>query len=201
MDTGQQIEQYFEALAHEFDALRVTAQYHVVITGGAYLLLQQGRKYTEDIDFALITEVRHPKPNQIFRTTIQREEISSTRSRVPYAREFKQAVERVAIQYHLPLDWLNDEAAAYYYDDAPEVDVELWRSFGKCLLVYLPTAEYVFATKMMAYRPKDQDDIKLLIQWLDIRSKEEAQRIIDRYITLGGQQFYEIRKKLRRIFR
>lgn len=201
MDTGQQVEQYLEALAHELDALGIPVQYHLVITGGAYLLIQHGRKYTEDIDFALIDGVSYPKPDHVFRTTIQHQEISRARSQVPHAAEFKQAVEQVAIRHRLPLDWLNDEAAEYYYDDAPEVDVAFWRHFGKCLLVYIPTVEYVFATKMMAYRPKDQDDIKLLIRWLGIHTREEAQQIIDQYITVEGQQFYEIGKKLKRVFR
>ncbi|MEO7022526.1 MAG: hypothetical protein ABI234_20420 [Ktedonobacteraceae bacterium] len=201
MDNGQQVEQYLEALAQELDALGVLTQYHLVITGGAYLLLHQERKYTEDIDFALIAGARRPMPDQVFRTTVQREEVSSLRSRVPYAAEFKQGVANVAMDYRLPLDWMNDEAAEYYYEDAPEIDVAFWRAFGSILFVYLPTADYVFATKVMAYRPKDQDDIKLLIQRLDIRTRDEAQEIIDRYVTPQGQQFYEVRKKIKRLFR
>jgi hypothetical protein len=52
----------------------------------------------------------------------------------------------------------------YYYDDAPEADIMFWQHFSNILYVYLPTLEYVFITKIAAYRAKDQNDIKLLIQ-------------------------------------
>ncbi len=44
----------------------------------------------------------------------------------------------VAVAHHLPPDWMNDDAAEYYYDDAPRVDVQFWRSFEGRLFVYLP---------------------------------------------------------------
>lgn len=201
MDNPQQIEQYLETLAVELGTLGVTTQYHLVITGGAYLILQRERKYTEDIDFALIAGVSHPTPGQVVQTTVQRLVVASLQSTVPYAVAFRQAVTNVAIANQLPPDWMNDEAAEYYYDDAPSVDVLFWRSFEGRLFVYLPTPEYVFATKIMANRPKDQQDIRLLMQKLQIRTRAQAQAIIDRFILPEGQQFYEVSKTLKRLFR
>lgn len=201
MDNPQQIEQYLEALAVELGALGVVAQYHFVVTGGAYLILQRERNYTEDIDFALIVGASHPTPGQVIQTTVQRMVVASLRSTVPYAAAFRQAVTTVAVTYHLPPDWMNDEAAEYYYDDAPSIDVLFWRSFGGSLFVYLPTPEYVFATKIMANRPKDQDDIRLLIHKLQLRRRAQAQAIVDRFVLPEGQQFYEVAKTLKRLFR
>ncbi len=201
MDNSQQIEQYLESLAHELGILGVAAQYHFVITGGAYLILQQERNFTEDIDFALIVGMRHPTPGQVLQTTVEQVSVGSLQSTVPYAAEFRQAVTNVAVAYTLPPDWMNDDAAGYYYDDAPHVDVQFWRSFGGRLFVYLPLPEYVFATKVMANRPKDQNDIRLLIQKLQLGTRAQAQAILDRFVLPEGQQFYEVKKTLRRLFR
>jgi len=179
----------------------VASHYHFVITGGAYLILQQYRKYTEDVDFALIAYCARPKPERVIRAMVQRMAVASLRSTVPSAVAFRQAVTHVAVAYHLPADWMNDEAAEYYYDDAPEVDAVFWRSFGDILFVYLPTLDYVFATKVMAFRPKDQDDIRVLIQKLKIRTRAQVQAILDRYVLPEGQQFYEVSKILRQLFR
>ena len=154
MDSPQQIEQYLESLAFELGTLGVATQYHLVITGGAYLILQRERNYTEDIDFALIVGISQPLPGQMVQTTVQRMVVASLQSTVPHVAEFRQAVVNVAVAYRLPPDWMNDEAAEYYYDDAPSLDVLFWRSFGTTLFVYLSTSEYVFATKLWRTVPK-----------------------------------------------
>lgn len=201
MDNPQQIEQYLETLAIELGTLGVATQYHLVITGGAYLILQRERNYTEDIDFALIAGASHPSPGQVIQTRVEHLSMGSLRSTVPYAAEFRQAVINVAIAYSLPPDWMNDDAAEYYYDDAPSVDVQFWHSFEGRLFVYLPIPEYVFATKVMANRPKDQKDIRLLIQKLQLSTQTQAQAILDRFVLPEGQQFYEVQKTLKRLFR
>ena len=132
---------------------------------------------------------------------VEQVSVGSLQSTVPYAAEFRQAVTNVAVAHRLPPDWINDDAAGYYYDDAPQVDVQFWRSFEGRLFVYLPTLDYVFATKIMANRPKDQPDIRFLIQKLQLRTRAQAQAIVDRFVLPEGQQFYEVKKTLRRLFR
>jgi hypothetical protein len=114
---------------------------------------------------------------------------------------FSQAARAVAAAYGLEDDWINDESASYLYDDAPEADVYFWASFQHVLYIYLPNAEYVFALKIASYRRKDQPDVKVLISQLGIRNREEAQAIIDRYLLPEAQTFWEVSKKLRRLFR
>ncbi len=102
---------------------------------------------------------------------------------------------------NLPDDWLNDEAAVYFYDDAPHAEGVFWRSFGNILSVYLPTMEYMLATKIAAYRPKDMGDIKILIRELNIQTPEQAMAIIDAFLLPEAQEFWEVEKKLKRLFR
>ncbi|MGH2509248.1 MAG: hypothetical protein ACRDHZ_17850, partial [Ktedonobacteraceae bacterium] len=176
MNNGEQITQYLEELAQELLALHVAIPFHLLIAGGAYMLLQDQRPSTEDIDFALV-EIPQTKVLQdtIMDITFKRAEVVSRKTTsIPYSAEFKQAVEIVARRQHLPDDWLNDEAAVYYYDDAPHAEGLFWRAFGNLLYVYLPTMEYMLATKIAAYRPKDAKDIQLLIRALDLHTREQA---------------------------
>jgi hypothetical protein len=198
MDRAQDIQAYLEALAVELVNLDARQQYHILVLGGAFMLLQGQRRATDDIDFATIAPRRRPEPGHIFTTTVQRRgEVATRGSRGAFA----QAVESVAASYGLPVDWLNDESAIYLYDDAPRADIYLWRSWGGVLFVYLPTAEYIFALKVTAYRRKDQGDCKALARDLGIVTPEQAQAIIDRYILPEAQVFWEVPKKLKRLFR
>lgn len=201
MDSSKQIIMYLEELAQVLHNLGVTVQFHILVTGGAYMILQQQRRSTEDIDFALLTSQSEVKPNTVFHATVQRGEIASRASLVPGATAFKEAIGTIAARYNLPLDWMNDEAAVYLYDDAPGADVYLWQSFGDILFVYLPTMEYVFATKIAAYRRKDFKDIQILMSELGIRSLEDAWGVVDKFLLPDAQQFWEVEKKLKRLFR
>src|SRR5271165_4451222 len=192
MNTDQEIADYLEALAQELLRRGERGQYHLLITGGAWMLLKQQRRSTEDIDFAqLATIPRKPKAGQLMRVTVQRRgEIAHRGSKTV----FSQAVKAVAAVFGLEDDWINDESASYLYDDAPKADVSFWCDFGRVLYIYLPNAEYVFALKIASYRRKDQPDVKVLIHQLGIGSREEAQAIIDKYLLPEAQTFWEIPK-------
>ena len=166
------------------------------------MLLQQARRATEDIDFALIIQPGSRQlPQQVFRATVQKADVSRRTSAVPDASQFKRAVETVAELHGLPNDWMNDEAAVYYYDDAPEADVAFWRSFGKVLFVYLPTREYILATKIAAGRRKDRGDIQLLLRELHIQTRSQVQVVLDRFLLPEAQAFWEVQRKLNQFFR
>ncbi len=201
MDNSEQIVNYLEELAQTLTDLHVTSPFHILITGGAYMLLQNKRRSTLDIDFAIIKSPRTAQSKKIFRTTVQKIEISRKTSTVPFAVEFKQAVVMVAHMHSDLLDdWLNDEAAVYFYDDAPHAEVVFWRSFKDIIFVYLPTMEYILATKIAAYRPKDADDIQLLIRDLNIRTRGEARVMVDKFLLPDAQEFWEVEEKLDILF-
>lgn len=198
MKNSKQIIQYLEEVAQALLELQVATPFHVLVAGGAYMMLQNKRKSTEDIDFALLEQPQVISA-QPFRISVQRTEIS--KHAVPYAAEFQQAIAIVAhIHKNLPSDWLNDEAAIYYYDDAPSAEVTFWRSFGNILYVYLPTMQYMFATKVAAYRAKDRNDIRVLIQELQIQTREQAQSIVGMFLLPDAQEFYEIGERLEELF-
>ncbi len=202
MDNSKQIIQYLEELANVLIDLQVTIPFHILIAGGAYMLLQKKRRSTQDIDFAIIETPQTGTPlNKVFRIEVKKAEVSGKRSTVPYSTEFKQAIGIIAQRYkNLPDDWLNDEAAVYYYDDAPHAEATFWRSFGNIIYVYLPTMEYMLATKIAAYRQKDANDIQKLIQELKIRTHEQAKAIVDKFLLPDAQEFWEVDEKLEELF-
>lgn len=203
MNTSKQITQNLEEIAKVLgDELHVPTQFHLIIAGGAYMLLNSWRDATQDIDFAMIsTPPFPPSPDQTFRVQIEKVEISGRSSAVPYASEFKQAVKIVASRNKgLPEDWLNDEAAVYYYEDAPEAEVTFWRSFNDLIFVYLPIKEYILATKIAASRQQDEKDIQRLLQELHISTRKQAQTIVDTFLLPESQEFWEVKKTLKRLF-
>ena len=129
MDDSKQVVQYLEELAGELTNLQVTTPFHILITGGAYMLLQQKRRSTLDIDFAIIKSPRIVRPKKVFRTM-----------------------------------------------------------------------EYILATKIAAYRPKDTDDIQLLIRDLNIHTREQAKAIVDKFLLPDAQEFWEVEEKLEILF-
>ena len=166
------------------------------------MLLNHKRRFTEDIDFALVEQPSSVPPNnQVFRVTVIHSEVFRVHSTVPFSSEFRQAVLLVAQRHPgLAKDWLNDEAAEYYYDDAPQPDVIFWRSFRDVLHVYLPTQAYVFATKIAASRPKDEQDIHILMQDLNITNRLQAKEIIDRFLLPDAQTFWQVEENLDTLF-
>lgn len=202
MNSDREIIGYLEDVAQVLQSLGVGSPFHLLVSGGAYMLLQQVRRSTQDIDFALIAgPVARVEPNSVLQVTVQRAEISKRSSRVPDAQKFRQAIEIVAHQTGLDSDWMNDESAVYLYDDAPQAEAIFWRSFAGVLYIYLPTREYVFALKMAAFRAKDQEDIKVLVSDLGLQTRAEAQAILDKFLLPEAQKFWQVGKKLKRVFR
>ncbi|GLV56032.1 hypothetical protein KDH_28760 [Dictyobacter sp. S3.2.2.5] len=199
---SKQIEKYLDELAEVLRQLQVpSAQFHLLIAGGAYMLIQKKRRFTEDIDFAIIQRPSRIPRNRVFQVSIEHTEIAQARTGVPFSAEFKRAVHIIA-QRHSELagDWLNDEAASYYYDDAPQPEVTFWQSFQGILYCYLPTREYVFATKIAASRPKDVNDIQVLMRDLKIKNRAQAKQIIDRFLLPEAQMFWQVDDQLDLLF-
>lgn len=156
------------------------------------------RRTTDDIDFAVVAPEAVAEPGQIFRAPVVRSKEIAARSS---STAFSEAVKAVASEYRLQPDWINDEGATYCYNDAPEADILLWRVFSDVLFCYLPTAEYVFALKIAAFRDKDMPDIAALRTTLNITTLQEAQAIMDKFLLPEAQMFWEVKKHLRRLFR
>ncbi len=68
MDKANEILAYLEALAEELIRLNTRQQYHILVTGGAYMLLQGERRATDDIDFATVAPEHRPKAGRVWRS-------------------------------------------------------------------------------------------------------------------------------------
>ena len=73
------------------------------------------------------------------------------------------------------------------YDEVIVPDGKLWKRFGP-LHVYAPASEYILALKITAGRQKDLDDCAILLPKTKIRTRQQAQQLLDRYILPSGQQ-------------
>jgi hypothetical protein len=80
----------------------------------------------------------------------------------------------------LPPDWLNNSinsTLVYFNDDeAPRTIFS-----GKMLSIQSASPEYILAMKLAARRPKDVDDILLLIDELELNTRKDILKIADKY--------------------
>lgn len=158
----EDIESALAALGQELQHLGVHKPIHLLLVGGAYMLTQIGNRLsTNDVD-VLLKDV----------------EFSTTS---PLSQTFHAAVRAVARQQGLPNTWLNDLIGDFLRDTGTAPEGTLWRSYGM-LAVYVPPSEYILALKLFAGRPKDREDIASLCQVLQIRTRTQAQQLVDRYI-------------------
>lgn len=90
-------------------------------------------------------------------------------------------VQQMATEYGLRENWFND-AVKGFLSSAP--DLQKVKDYGS-LIVYSPSAEYVFAMKCYACRILDEksdiDDIRFLLKYLKINNYDTALKIIGKY--------------------
>jgi hypothetical protein len=144
---------YLEALGKELEAAGLRGE--VVIAGGAAMcLVHSARDATKDID-----ALYEPK------------------------REINALVEKIADEYGLPSDWLNDSVKGFIGESVETVD--FMQTGG--LKISAVTPEYLLAMKLMSSRVEGQDyeDIKFLLRMLKIRAFEEAESVIKRFFPLS----------------
>jgi hypothetical protein len=158
----QDIENYLAELGQELQNQSLQRPIRILLVGGAFMLTQiHNRSSTNDVDVLLI------------------DEDNSTTS--PRYQNFRAAVRSVARKKKLPSNWLNDIMGDFLRDTGTAPDGTLWRTYTM-LEVYIPPSDYILALKVFAGRPKDRDDIDALCQQLLIRTRQQAQQLVDRYI-------------------
>lgn len=142
MLTISQIKELFKDLNQELSRSHVKGE--VGICGGAVMcLVFKSRPATKDVD-------------AIFKPTA----------------EIREAARRVARDYGLKKDWLNDAAKAYFHADPPKETV---LEFSH-LRVWAPRADYMLAMKCLSarYDSHDREDVEFLIQYLGLKNAEEV---------------------------
>jgi hypothetical protein len=165
MEAGD-IERYLAELGTELNNRGLKKPVRILLIGGAYMLLfANATRSTKDIDIFWLDE-----------DGLQR----------AYA-PLRESVQAITRKYDLDADWLNYLAQMLMYDEVIVPDGKLWKRFGP-LHIYAPEVEYILALKITAGRQKDLDDCAILLAKTQIRSREQAQQLLDRYILPGGQQ-------------
>ena len=159
---AHEIERYLAELGQELQHQGVQHPIRVLLVGGAFMLTQiHNRPSTNDID------------------VLHKDVENSVNS--PLSQSFKAAVRAVAQKNKLPGTWLNDLIGDFLRDTGTAPEGTLWRTYA-LLEVYIPPGDYILALKLFAGRPKDREDISSLCQQLQIRTRTQAQRVVDRYI-------------------
>lgn len=98
--------------------------------------------------------------------------------------KMREAVAKVASKVGIKQDWLND-AVKGFFSDRGEYDTFLNLSH---LRVFVARPDYLLAMKCLAMRIgeefQDVDDVRYLIRFLNIKTYQEAIKIITQYYSL-----------------
>lgn len=182
--TTSDIGNYFAQIGGELTAAGVRDEIEVLLVGGAWMLSEDYPIFTEDIDVW---------PRNIPATT------DDDASENPLTQALAQAVDNVARKNKLDRHYFNDDAALFMREYL-RPDRYFYKRFGP-LVVYKPSKACILASKLMIARPKDLDDARALIDDLGITTREQAQAILDRYVSNRLMQHkYEAPRTLHILF-
>lgn len=178
---AQEIEVYLADLGQELQDLGVEDPIRILMIGGAFMLIQMyNRPATRDVD-VLFKDIDDPTVSPLYQI-------------------FRTAVQAVASKNQISITWINDMIADFLHNVGTVPEGVLWRTYAM-LEVYIPPDEYILALKLLANRPKDQEDIQALCLQLHVQTREQAQEIVDRYIPEKEvQQLSGLDKTLRILF-
>lgn len=147
-----EIEKYLRMVGLELQKEGLT--FEILLLGGAAMLIEvKNRDSTQDVDTYFL----------------------------PDFLAITKAAAIVAGREGLPDGWLNAAAAGFTYSFIRQPERKLWKKFPG-LHVYTASLDYLFVTKMMALRLKDEEDIKALAKKLHISKRKEALRLIEQYV-------------------
>lgn len=154
----QEIIRYLRLLGEELEALQVHQPIRLLMIGGAYMITQIGnRSTTMDVDV-----VAQVDPNS-------QDYLS-----------FKNAVGFVASDEHISRSWLSDNIGDFISETRSIPARQLWLKHGM-LEVYIPDPQHIFVLKIITGRKKDIPDIQALVQYLRIKKRIQAEKLLKRY--------------------
>ena len=164
---AEDIENYLSQLGQELLTRGIEEPIHLLLVGGAYmLLLTTTPRNTDDIDIFWLEEEEG----------LQRA-----------LRPLQESVIAVAEANQIDPNWLNYMTQLLMYDLVIVPEGNLWKTFGP-LHIYAPPQDYILALKIFAGRDKDIEDCKILLQHVKINSRQQAQILLDRYILPDARQ-------------
>ena len=175
---SEEVEAYFQALDEELEKRKLHKPVRLAVVGGVYMMFFfKNRASTKDVDVIPLDFPDTTEPNQA-------------------TRAFRSAVNAVAKRYQIRRDWMNDVVAAFTQELGA---LSLWRSYTN-LEIYVPNAECILVLKLLAGREKDEDDILVLCEMLNIQTREQAQELVDRYADKSWQKECVLDKTLDALF-
>jgi hypothetical protein len=164
---AQEIEHYLAELGAALQDQGINKPVRMLLIGGAYMmLLANAPRTTDDVDIFWVEE------GEDFRKARQ---------------ALRDAVQAIAGRYALPPNWFNYLTQVLIYDKIIMPRGKLWKRFGP-LHVYAPPKEYILALKILAGRDQDLADCRILLPQTHIRTRKQAQRVLDRYLLPEAQQ-------------
>lgn len=178
---AKDIEQYLAELGATLKKRGVRKSIHIMIIGGAYMLAYEHmNRTTRDID--------------IF--WLEASEFQTMRGTV------SECMLAVAKERDLRHDWFNFLTQILMQGDVLIPDGQLWKKFGP-LHIYVPPREYILALKMLAGRDKDIVDCGILLPQTTIKTRQQAQQLLDQYVLPEAQakQAKQIQQSFKELFR
>ncbi len=164
---AEDIENYLSQLGQELLQRGIQEPIHLLLIGGAYmLLLTNTSRNTDDIDIFWLEE----------EDGLQR-----------MLRPLQEGINAVAAANPIGSNWLNYLTQLLMYDLVIVPDGSLWKTFGP-IQIYTPPPEYILALKIFAGREKDIGDCQILLQQGTITTRKQAQKAINRYILPDARQ-------------
>ncbi len=164
---SQEIEHYLAELGAALQSQGINKPVRMLLIGGAYMmLLANAPRTTDDIDVFWVEE------GEDFR-----------KARLA----LRDGVQTIASKYALPANWFNYLTQMLIYDKIIMPRGKLWKRYG-LLHVYVPPKEYMLALKIMAGRNQDIVDCRILLPQTHIRTRRQAQKVLDRYILPDAQK-------------
>ena len=164
---AQEIEHYLAELGAALQDQGIVKPVRLLLIGGAYMmLLANAPRTTDDVDMFWIEEGEDFHKAWL---------------------ALRDAAQTIASRYELPPNWFNYLTQMLIYDKITMPKGKLWRRYGP-LHVYAPPKEYILALKILAGRDQDLADCRLLLPQTHIRTRQQAQRVLDRYLLPEAQQ-------------
>src|SRR5881275_1356933 len=164
---AQEIERYLAELGAALESQGITKPVRMLLIGGAYMmLLANAPRTTDDVDIFWMEEGED----------FQRARLA-----------LRDGVQAIAGKYALPPNWFNYLTQMLIYDKIIMTRGKLWKRHGP-LHVYAPPKEFMFALKILAGRDQDLADCRILLPQTRIRTRQQAHRVLDRYILPVAQQ-------------
>lgn len=178
------IEALLSALGDALAVLGLQEVARIIIFGGVYMLLAvENRASTHDVDIILADFIENEE-------TLAAQEFKQL---------FEQAVKKVADERHIPRNWMNTDGALFVAPCIPLAELRYWKTFHK-LAVYFPSKENMLALKLTSFRPRDRGDVESLCVQLDVKTRVQAQTILDRYVPPWWQEENLVQDALDELF-